>query len=247
MKVFMLMAGLVALAMAGAAPARAEGAASAQAESAGIAELRRALEGFLVILAIDPESEDILQVRSEPGGVEIVRPLVYIDAEAAYQDWLGGGIPQTYSVVAANAMDVIIETQGAAVWMGQGHDATMAQTRIDQPALFYVTDAAGEPVMHPFESGARMPMFVRHADALRFRDTAKRNMGSGAGSAPELVISHMDMMTTLQAIIRGEIIGVRLVSPEANTRWAEQNRQGMRSLIDYVTDGQVLMQTDEGE
>ena len=44
-----------------------------QAESAGLAELRRALDGFLVILAIDPESEEILQVRSEPGGVEIVR------------------------------------------------------------------------------------------------------------------------------------------------------------------------------
>ncbi|MFN7179230.1 hypothetical protein, partial [Hyphomonas sp.] len=59
--------------------------------------------------------------------------------------------------------------------------------------------------------------------------------------------SHTDMMSTLQAIISGQIIGVRLISPEANTRWAEQNQQGMRSLIDYVTDGQALMQNDAGD
>ena len=145
-------------------------------------------------------------------------------------------------MVAANAIDVIIETQGAAVWMGQGHDAAMAQARIDQPALFYVTDTAGEPVMHNFDTGARMPMFVRHTDATRFLDTAKRNLAAGAGGAPDLVVSHMDMMATLQAIISGEIIGVRLISPEANTRWAEQNKQGMRALIDYVPDSQMLMQ-----
>jgi hypothetical protein len=243
MKFLVLMAGIAALALTGSiTPARAEDAPPAQAESAGLAELRRALDGFLVILAIDPESEKILQVKSEPGGVEIVRPLVYIDAEAAYQDWLGGGIPQDWPVVAANAIDVIFETQGAAVWMGQSHDAAMAQARIDQPALFYVTDAEGEPVMHNFETGARMPLFVRHSDAKRFLDTARQNLGSGAGSVPELVVSHTDMMSTLQAIISGQIIGVRLISPEANTRWAEQNQQGMRSLIDYVSDGQVLMQ-----
>ncbi len=243
MKFLVLMAGIAALALTGSiTQARAEDAPPAQAESAGLAELRRALDGFLVILAIDPESEEILQVKSEPGGVEIVRPLVYIDAEAAYQDWLDGGIPQTSPVVAANAIDVIFDTQGAAVWMGQDHDAAMAQARIDQPALFYVTDTAGEPVMHSFDTGARMPMFVRHTDATRFLDTAKRNLAAGAGGAPDLVVSHMDMMATLQAIVRGEIIGVRLVSPEANTRWAKQNQQGMRSLIDYVSDSQMLMQ-----
>jgi hypothetical protein len=224
-----------------AAPAWAEPEAPVQTESAGITELRRALEGFLVIAAINPQTGEFLQVKSEPGGVEIIRPLIYLDAEAAYVDWLGGGIPQEYPVVAANGMDVIAKTQGAAVWMGRAHDATMAQTRIDQPGLFYVTTKDDDPVLHNFEGGARLPMFVRQADASKFLDTARRNMAPAGGAAPDLVVTHTDMMSTLQGIIRGEIIGVSLISPDSNARWAEQNRQGLRSLNDYVTDSQALM------
>lgn len=222
-------------------------AAPAQAESAGVAELRRALDGFLVILAIDPQSGDILKVRSEAGGTEIVRPLSYVDAEAAYVDWLGGGIPEGHAVVAANGFDVIAETQGSAVWIGGSHDAAMGRTRIDQPALFYVVAADGTPVMKNYADGARMPMFVRYVDAVKLMDQAKTGMASADGTPPELSVAHMDLMTTLQAIISGEYVGLRLVSPQANARWAVQNQQGSRSLADYVTDGQMLAQEGAGD
>jgi len=230
---------LLALGLAFAsAPAHAR-ETPAQTESAGFAELRRALDGFLAILALDPQTGEMLQVRSEPGGVEIIRPMAYLDVGAAHVDWVSGLIPQGHAVVAANAVDVLVETQGAAVWMSGDFDAAKAKTPLDMPALFYVTTADDQPVLHTFSDGSRMPMFVKYNDAARFLDTAKRNMTTAAGAPLELKIANMNFLATLQAIIGGEIVGVRLVSPEANLRWAEENRQGRKTLDYFVPDADL--------
>lgn len=238
---------LMALGLAfAAAPAQAR-ETPAQTESAGFMELRSALDGFFVILALDPESGEMLKVRSEPGGVEIVRPLVYLDVEAAHVDWISGTIPYAHAVVAANALDVIVETQGTAVWMVGDFDASKAQVAIDQPALFYVATADDQPILHTFPDGARMPMFVSYNDASRFLDKVKRDMPSQADAPLELKIGQSDVMGTLQAIIGGQIMGVRLVSPGSNLRWAQENQQGHKTLDYYVTDAELAMQEMMGE
>ncbi len=224
-----------------AAPAQAR-ETPAQTESAGFAELRRALDGFFVILAIDPASGEMLKVRSEPGGVEIIRPLVYLDVEAAYADWISGTVPQSHAVVAANGIDVIIETQGTAVWMVGDFDASKAQVAIDQPALFYVATADDQPVLQTFSDGQRLPMFVSYNDAAHLLDKAKQSM-----TGLELKIEQSDMMGTLQAIITGEVIGVRLVAPGSNLRWAQENQRGVRTLDGYVTEADLAMQALTGE
>ena len=238
---------LIALCFALVSPAAVAREAPEQAESAGFSELRRALEGFIVILALEPTSGEMLKVRSEPGGVEIIRPLVYLDVEAAYVDWLGGTIPQAHAVVAANAVDVIIETQGAAVWVVGDFDASKAQVAIDQPALFYVETADEQPILQAFGDGQRMPMFVSYNDAARLLDKARQSMTSPDGTPIELKIGQSDMMGTLQTIISGQISGVRLVSPGANLRWAEENQRGLKTLDGYITDADLAARELIGE
>lgn len=197
---------------------------------ANAALLREAFQEFVVIGLVQAGSgAPATEVRRNADGTHPRNMiLVYLDAAHASEDVKNSAFADEMEGRPFNAADIYLSANGNVIWRAKYQPGETST----QPQLYFIVNAAREPVTLAINGKTRIPMFAERALA-ESRRAAFEQTFAGRGEAVSLTLQSQPLETLIEWMMGGEDLGIYVYSSSTVVRWSEQWEGGARLIKNY--------------